>query len=125
MALIDRLKCTKERLWYAHKTLENGWSRDVLETWIDSDLYSRQGKAITNFEETMPKQQSDLANAMLKDPYHFDFIESLPRWSSDLRADKWLEGCNSLKSYAAREGHALVPVKDMKDGISLGVWVRT
>jgi len=59
MVLIDRLKYTKERLWYAHKTLENGWSRDVLETWIDSDLYSLQGKAITNFEEIMPKLQSE------------------------------------------------------------------
>jgi len=45
-----------------------------LETWIDSDLYSRQGKAITNFRATMPKAQSDLANEMLKDPYHFDFL---------------------------------------------------
>jgi predicted nuclease of restriction endonuclease-like (RecB) superfamily len=74
MVLIDRVKTVKERLWYAHKTIENGWSRDVLETWIDSDLYSRQGKAVTNFKATMPKTQSDLANAMLKDPYHFDFL---------------------------------------------------
>jgi|SRR5579872_3730294 len=75
MVLIDRLKNLKERLWYAHKTIENGWSRDVLESWIDSDLYSRQGKAITNFKSTMPKAQSDLANQILKDPYHFDFLE--------------------------------------------------
>lgn len=74
MVLIDRIKDVKKRLWYAHKTIENGWSREVLETWIDSDLYSRQGKAITNFETTMPKAQSDLANEMLKDPYHFDFL---------------------------------------------------
>ncbi|MES2199096.1 MAG: PDDEXK nuclease domain-containing protein [Chlamydiota bacterium] len=74
MVLIDRIKDVKKRLWYAHKTIENGWSREVLETWIDSDLYSRQGKAVTNFETTMPKAQSDLANEMLKDPYHFDFL---------------------------------------------------
>jgi len=72
--LLDRIKDVKKRLWYAHKTIENGWSRDVLETWMDSDLYSRQGKAITNFKSTMPKAQSDLANEMLKDPYHFDFL---------------------------------------------------
>ncbi len=72
--LMDRIKDAKQRLWYAHKTIENGWSRDVLETWIDSDLYSRQGKAITNFKATMPKAQSDLANAILKDPYHFEFL---------------------------------------------------
>jgi predicted nuclease of restriction endonuclease-like (RecB) superfamily len=76
MVLIDRLKNVKERNWYAHKTVENGWSREVLETWIDSDLYSRQGKAITNFHSTMPKPQSDLANEILKDPYHFDFFQT-------------------------------------------------
>ncbi len=72
--LMDRIKDVKKRLWYVNKTVENGWSRNVLETWIDSDLYSRQGKAITNFKTTMPKAQSDLANEMLKDPYHFDFL---------------------------------------------------
>ncbi|MGD0665118.1 MAG: PDDEXK nuclease domain-containing protein [Rhabdochlamydiaceae bacterium] len=76
MVLIDRLKNVKERNWYAHKTIENGWSREVLETWIDSDLHSRQGKAITNFHSTMPKPQSDLANEILKDPYHFDFFQT-------------------------------------------------
>ena len=74
VVLMDRIKDVKQRLWYAHKTIENGWSREVLETWIDSNLYSRQGKAITNFKATMPKAQSDLANEILKDPYHFDFI---------------------------------------------------
>lgn len=72
--LMDRMKDVKQRLWYAHKAIENGWSREVLETWIDSNLYSRQGKAITNFKTTMPKAQSDLVNEILKDPYHFDFL---------------------------------------------------
>ncbi len=74
VTLLDRFKDAKKRLWYARKTIENGWSRDVLETWIDSNLYSRQGKAITNFKTTMPKAQSDLANEILKNPYHFDFM---------------------------------------------------
>jgi predicted nuclease of restriction endonuclease-like (RecB) superfamily len=73
--LMDRIKDIKKRFWYACKTIENGWSRNVLESWIDSDLFSRQGRAITNFKTTMPKAQSDLANEMLKDPYHFDFLE--------------------------------------------------
>lgn len=72
--LMQRLENQEERLWYAKKTIENGWSRSVLETWIDSDLHKRQGKAITNFEETLPKPQSDLANQTLKDPYCFDFL---------------------------------------------------
>ena len=46
MVLIDKLEELDKRVWYAKKTIENGWSRNVLEMWIESDLYSRQGKAI-------------------------------------------------------------------------------
>ncbi len=74
MVLIDKLKDLNERLWYAQKTIENGWSRNVLEMWIESNLYNRQGKAITNFATTLPKIESDLAKAELKDPYCFEFL---------------------------------------------------
>lgn len=74
MVLIDKLDELNKRLWYAQKTIENGWSRNVLEMWIESDLYNRQGKAITNFSTTLPQPDSDLANATLKDPYCFDFL---------------------------------------------------
>ena len=73
-AIIEKLKDLKERLWYAQKTTENGWSRSSLEMWIENDLYSRQGKAITNFKTTLPAPQSDLAQQAMKDPYLFDFI---------------------------------------------------
>jgi predicted nuclease of restriction endonuclease-like (RecB) superfamily len=46
----------------------------MLESWIESALYSRQGKAITNFKKTLPDQQSDLAEQTLKDPYNFSFL---------------------------------------------------
>ena len=59
---------------YINETLENGWSRDVLALQIKSDLYSRQGKAITNFKITLPEPQSDLAQQTIKDPYSFDFL---------------------------------------------------
>ncbi len=72
--LLERLPNIDQRIWYAQKVLENGWSRSVLETWIDSDLYSRQGKAITNFQAILPKPQSDLAEQTLRDPYCFDFL---------------------------------------------------
>lgn len=75
MVLIDKLDELNQRIWYAQKTIENGWSRNVLEMWIESDLYSRQGKAITNFSITLPQPDSDLANATLKDPYCFDFLK--------------------------------------------------
>jgi predicted nuclease of restriction endonuclease-like (RecB) superfamily len=64
-----------ERLWYAQQTVVNGWSRSVLVHQIESGLYARQGKAVTNFEKTLPPSQSDLAREALKDPYAFDFLE--------------------------------------------------
>ena len=72
--LLDKVKDQNERLWYIGKTIENGWSRSVLEHWIESDLYQRQGKAKTNFDKTLPPLESDLARETLKDPYKFEFI---------------------------------------------------
>ncbi len=72
--LLDKVKDSVERLWYIQQTTENGWSRSVLEMQIESKLYLRQGGAVTNFERTLPKPQSDLAQQLLKDPYHFDFL---------------------------------------------------
>ncbi|MDD2994990.1 MAG: PDDEXK nuclease domain-containing protein [Paludibacter sp.] len=60
--------------FYIQKTIENGWSRAVLSLQIESGLYSRQGKAITNFKNTLPDVSSDLAHQLLKDPYQFDFL---------------------------------------------------
>ena len=74
MALLEKLKAANQRLWYAQKTLENGWSRASLIMWIESDLHKRQGKAITNFKHTLPAPDSDLAEQVLKDPYNFDFL---------------------------------------------------
>lgn len=72
--LLDKNKDHQETLFYIHETIENGWSRDVLTLQIKSDLYSRQGKAITNFKITLPEAQSDLAQQTIKDPYSFDFL---------------------------------------------------
>lgn len=72
--LLQRLKNLDQRLWYAQQTIANGWSRSMLRHWIESDLYSRQGAAITNFEATLPAPQSDLARQIVRDPYSFDFL---------------------------------------------------
>jgi predicted nuclease of restriction endonuclease-like (RecB) superfamily len=58
-----------EREWYIRRTVEHGWSRSVLVHQIESGLYKRQGKVITNFERTLPAPQSGLATQLLKDPY--------------------------------------------------------
>lgn len=69
-------KCNSipEALFYVQKTMDNGWSRSVLEHQIDGGLYDRQGKAITNFQLKLPEPQSDLAEQTLKNPYNFDFL---------------------------------------------------
>jgi predicted nuclease of restriction endonuclease-like (RecB) superfamily len=74
IALLEKLKSQSDRLWYAQKTVEHGWSRNILVYQIESHLCQRQGEAITNFEHTLPKAQSDLAQQLMKDPYHFDFL---------------------------------------------------
>lgn len=72
--ILDYVKVPREREWYIRKTIEHGWSRNVLVHQIESRLYHRQGKAITNFSRTLPQPQSELAQEVLKDPYIFDFL---------------------------------------------------
>ena len=72
--LLEKVKDRDARVWYAQQTIRNGWSRNVLVLQIESGLYQRQGGAITNFERTLPKPQSDLAQQLIKDPYSLDFL---------------------------------------------------
>ena len=74
LRLIQTVKDPDERLWYAQQTIEHAWSRAVLVHQIESDLYERQGKALTNFEQALPTPQSDLARELVKDPYNLDFL---------------------------------------------------
>ena len=73
LALLEKTK-DEEQLWYAHKTIENGSSRNVLVHQIESGLYERQGKAITNFKEALPSPQSDLSHELIKSPYNLEFL---------------------------------------------------
>ena len=73
--LIDKfLKAPEKVLFYVQKIIENNWSRTVLDWQIDSNLYERQGKAISNFKRTLPTPQSDLAQQITKDPYVIDIM---------------------------------------------------
>ena len=74
LTLLEKLKNREERVWYANTAVENGWSRNVLVHHIESGLYHRHGKALTNFQRTLPAPQSDLAQQLIKDPYNFDFL---------------------------------------------------
>ena len=73
--LLQKCPDKKERLFYAQKALQNGWSRNIMVHQIDLQLYHRQGKAISNFETTLPAPQSDMAQQILKDPYILDFLD--------------------------------------------------
>lgn len=74
MVLLDQLQSVDQMLWYAQQTMQHGWSRSMLERWIESNLYSRQGKAVTNFKQNLPQVDTDLAEQLLKDPYNFNFL---------------------------------------------------
>lgn len=74
IVIVQKSKNIEEALFYVQKTIENSWSRSVLVHQVESLLYERQGKALSNFSNTLPKPQSDLANEILKDPYNFDFL---------------------------------------------------
>jgi predicted nuclease of restriction endonuclease-like (RecB) superfamily len=74
LVIISKAKSQDEARFYARKTLEHGWSRSVLTHQIEGGLYRREGKAVTNFQATLPQPQSDLAQQTIKDPYNFDFL---------------------------------------------------
>ncbi|MDD4650055.1 MAG: DUF1016 N-terminal domain-containing protein [Desulfoplanes sp.] len=74
VVIVSKCKTTAKAFFYIQKTIEKNWSRSVLTHQIESGLYEREGKAMTNFSTTLPAPQSDLAQQILKDPYNFDFL---------------------------------------------------
>lgn len=89
--IIDKCKGdAKKALFYVHQTVENGWSRNMLLNFLDTDLYERQGKAMTNFQRTLPEETSDLAQELTKDPYDFAFTGITGRYNERLLKDALL-----------------------------------
>lgn len=74
ITILDKVKDTVARNFYVRAAIQHGWSRNVLVHQIESGLYERQGRALVNFERTLPAPQSELARQILKDPYNFDFL---------------------------------------------------
>lgn len=73
--IIDRCHGDRAKaLFFVNKTIEHNWSRNVLLNFLDTDLYERKGKAITNFKDQLPAEQGELAQELTKDPYNFDFL---------------------------------------------------
>lgn len=75
VVIINKCMRNPAKAWFfINKTIDNNWSRSILLNFIDTDLYERQGKAITNFETSLPLADKDLANDVLKSPYSFNFL---------------------------------------------------
>ncbi|WP_121120189.1 PDDEXK nuclease domain-containing protein [Croceibacterium ferulae] len=96
ITLIEAVKDPAQRIWYGEQARLHGWSRKVLSHQVGSGLFDRQGKAITNFARTLPAPQSDLAQALIKDPYSFDFLGLGPDISERELERSLLEHLRSL-----------------------------
>ena len=72
--IINRVKSINEALFYSEETVTHGWSRDMLDSQIDGQLFERKAHSTHNFRVTLPEQQSKIAAENLKDPYNFDFL---------------------------------------------------
>ena len=74
LQIITKCKKLEEALFYISETSKNNWSRSILVHQIEGGLYKRKGKALSNFEYTLPEPQSDLAKELLKNPYNLGFL---------------------------------------------------
>lgn len=80
LILLDRIENSEDRIWYANKALEYGWSSNILDLQIQGRLLDRVGRSVNNFEVALPPDDSDMANHIFKDPYLFDFLGTdIPR----------------------------------------------
>ena len=78
--LLDKINDKECRIWYAKQAICNGWSSNILELQIQGGLYERTGGTVNNFDVSLPKNDSDMARDIFKDPYLFDFLGTdMPR----------------------------------------------
>ena len=90
--IIDKCYSNPQKaLFFVHKTCENNWSRDVLLNFLDTDLFERQGKAISNFPRVLPDSKGELAQQMTRDPYCFGFLTLSERYHEKELKDALME----------------------------------
>lgn len=92
---------TEKARFYIKKVRENNWSRAVLLNFIDTDLYERQGKAISNFKEALESPQGDLAQEITRDPYNFDFLSISEKYNEKELKDALMD---NLKNFLLELG---------------------
>jgi predicted nuclease of restriction endonuclease-like (RecB) superfamily len=119
IALLEKLGDAETRLWYARKTIENGWSQPVLCIQIENGAHLRHGKAVNNFALTLPPADSDMAAQVFKDPYLFDFIGTAdPRRESEVEqalvdhVQKFLLELGAGFAFVGRQVHLEFSSKD-------------
>ena len=107
--IMDKCKDDRDKaLFFVRQTLENNWSRSVLLNFLDTNLYERQGKAISNFEKTLPASQSDLAQEMTKDPYNFDILTITEGYYEKELKDALMNNISQfMKKYAIKRGKCI------------------
>lgn len=114
--LIDRFSSNPNKaVFYAGEVVKNGWSRDVLRNFIDTDLYERHGKALTNFKRTLPEVTSELAQELTKDPYDFAFTGITTQYNERILKDALLNNITQFLielgtgfAYVGREYRLLI-----------------
>ncbi len=74
LVILNKVKDLQEARFYIHQCIQNAWSRSNLTLQIEQKLYQRSGKAISNFQITLPEEQAQMADQILKDPYNFSFL---------------------------------------------------
>lgn len=109
----------EKALFFVKKTFENNWSRAVLLNFLDTDLYERQGKAVSNFSKTLPSIQGDLAQAITKDPYNFDFLTMREKYDEKELKDALMDSITRLLlelgkgfSFVGREYRLMIGSKE-------------
>lgn len=101
--IMGKCKNDKEKaLFFVKKTMDNNWSRAALLNFLDTDLYERQGNAVSNFKTTLPIAQGRLAQAITKDPYNFDFLTIRERYDEKELKDALM---NNLTNFLLELGN--------------------
>ena len=118
--LIDKFKkIPTTALFYVRKTIENGWSRDVLLNMLSTNLHLREGAALSNFQDTLPAADSDLAQEMTRDPYNFAFTGITGKYNETLLKNKLVSNVTQFLlelgtgfAYIGKEHRLQIDVKE-------------
>lgn len=81
--IVSKCDTIAAAMFYLNKVVEGNMSRNELEYSVKAQLYEHSGKALNNFDVTLPHPQNELAAEIIKDPYKLDFF-SLPNKFSEM-----------------------------------------